>query len=104
MPLPLHECGLNDWLIAVSFQKLHELGQAGFFGLGQVVLYVAAEIGLAEGFIKIGMSGNGISESIQTLFFGGAEFIAKSRVVMAAAQRPDGLNKGQAGQFVPGFA
>ena len=47
MVCTLNKCRFIYVLVAVRFQKLHKLGQAGFFGFAEIVLDMTSEIGLA---------------------------------------------------------
>ena len=66
MVYTLNKCRFILVLVAVRFQKLHKLGQAGFLGFAEIVLDMASEIGLAEGGIVVRVGGNDLRELFQT--------------------------------------
>ena len=61
---------------------------------------VAAEVGLAEIGVVVGVGFDGLGEVSESVGFGGAEFFAQGFVVMTSAECPDGVDEREAGEFV----
>src|SRR2546428_10673084 len=82
-------------------QQLDRTSQAAFLISAKVVVNMPAQIIIAKIVIIIGARPNDVVERIHSEIAGFAQLAAQSGIFDTAPQRPDGVNKGQRGHFVP---
>src|SRR6266511_4226940 len=88
----------------VLAEQLDEHGQAALFIAAEMVVYVPAEIILAEIVIILRPVADDVIERVQAKMFRLTNLASQARVGDTAAERPDGINKRRLRQLVPGFA
>src|SRR5438552_14176968 len=82
-------------------KKLHELRQAAFFVRAKVIVNVPAKVILAEIVIVFATAADDGIERVQAETFRRAQLPAQAIVFDPTAQRPDGIDERQPGEFIP---